>query len=375
MHRKLKILILASTLGGGGTERRTVYILKYINRDIFEPILCVWEKKGVYVKDIPRQTKLYAVKRRNKAFTLLNMCKVINKEKPDIIFGNMWGINAAAILALKMMFFKRKMKAKLIIGVVTNPSYFKHQNIIRFLYNFADLFVTNSYGIREYLVSSWKIPKEKIRVIHNGVDIKNIDKLSFEKVDHIWIKNNYNLIISVGRLTKPKGLPYLLDALKILNKKNPVYLIIVGKGEEEERLKKMAKKIGIKNRVDFIGFKHNPFKYIAKTNLFILASLWEGFPNVLLEAMACKTPVVSTDAPYGPSEIIEDGVNGYLVPAADSARLAEKILYVLENLDKQDNVKREARQTVEKKFTVETMLLNYEKLFYSVCQYNGNKLR
>lgn len=358
---------MASTLGGGGTERRTVYILKYINRDIFEPILCVWEKKGVYVKDIPRQTKLYAVKKRNKAFTLLNMCKVINKEKPDIIFGNMWGINAAAILALKMMFFKRKRKAKLIVGVVTNPSYFKYQIIIRFLYNFADLIVANSYGIREYLISSWKIPKEKIRVIHNGVDIKNIDKMSFEKADHIWIKNNYNLIISVGRLTKPKGLPYLLDALKILNKKKTVYLIIIGKGEEEERLKKMAKKIGIENRVDFIGFKHNPFKYIAKTNLFILASLWEGFPNVLLEAMACRIPVVSTDAPYGPSEIIEDGVNGYLVPAADSTRLAEKILYVLENLDKQDNVVRKARQTVEKKFTANKMLKNYEKLFYSIC--------
>ena len=374
MKRKLKILILASHLGGGGTERRTVHILKHINRDIFEPILCVWEKRGVYVKDIPRQTKVYAVKKRYKVFTLLNMCKVINKEKPDIIFGNMWRINATAIVALKMMFFKRKRKAKLIIGVVTNPSYLKRQRPIRFLYSFADLFVANSYGIREYLVSSWKIPKERIRVIHNGVDIKNIDKLSFEKANHIWIKNNYNLIISVGRLSEPKGHPYLIDALKIANKKNPIYLIIVGEGEEEERLKKMAKKIGINNRVDFIGFKKNPFKYIAKTNLFILASLWEGFPSVLLEAMACRTPVVSTNAPYGPSEIIEDGVNGYLVPVADSTQLAKKILYVLENLDKQDNVIRKARQTVEKKFTFDTMLKNYEKLFCSICADTIHKL-
>lgn len=367
MKKKLKILLLSSSLGGGGTERRTVYMLKHINRNIFEPILCVWEKKGVYVKDIPRQTKFYAVRKRFKVFTLLNMRKVIREEKPDIIFGNMWGINTAAIVALKMMFFKRKRRAKLIIGVVTNPVFFKHQRLIRFLYSFADLFVANSYGIREYLVSSWKIQKEKIHVIHNGVDIKNIDKLSCEKANHIWIKNNYNLIISVGRLSEPKGYPFLLDALKIANKKNPIYLIIVGQGEEEERLKKMAIKIGIKNRVDFIGFKHNPFKYIAKTNLFILASIREGFPNVLLEAMACRTPVVSTDAPYGPSEIIEDGVNGYLVPMADSTQLADKILYVLENLDKQDKVIREARQTVEKKFNVDKMLINYEKLFYSIC--------
>ncbi len=358
-------MILSSTLEGGGTEKRTIYLLKYINRDIFEPILCLWEKRGVYFKDIPQYTKLYAIKRRYKLGTLFNMCKVIKKEKPDIVFGNMWGINTAAIVALKMMFFKRPVK--LIIGVVTNPSYFKRQSIIRFLYSFADLIVANSYGIRECLISSWKIPEEKIRVIHNGVDIGNIDKLSFEKVNHIWIKNNYNLIISVGRLFKPKGFPNLLDALKIVNQKRTVYLIIIGKGEEEKRLKVMAKEMDINDRVDFIGFKQNPFKYIANADLFVLSSLWEGCPNVLLEAMACRTPVVSTDAPYGPSEIIEDGVNGYLVPVADSTRLAEKILYVLENLDKQDNVIREARQTVEKKFTVDKMAKNYEKLFYSIC--------
>lgn len=357
-------MLLSSTLEGGGTEKRTVYILNYINRDIFKPILCLWEKRGVYVKDIPRHAKLYAIKRRYKIFTLLNMCKVIKKEKPDIIFGNMWGINTAAIIALKMMLFKRQVK--LIIGVVTNPSYFKHQRLVRLLYRFADLIVANSYGIRECLISSWKIPKEKIRVIHNGIDIENIDKLSFETVNHAWIKSNFNLIVTVGRLFKPKGLPYLLDALKIANKKKSVYLIIIGKGEEEKRLKKMAKEMGISDRVDFLGFKKNPFKYIANADLFVLSSLWEGFPNVLLEAMACQTPVISADAPYGPAEIIEDNVNGYLVPAADSARLAEKILYVLENLDKQDDIIREARQKIEKNFSVHKMVKNYEKLFYSI---------
>ncbi|GAF87149.1 unnamed protein product, partial [marine sediment metagenome] len=209
--------------------------------------------------------------------------------------------------------------------------------------------------------------EEKIRVIHNGVDIDHIDKLSFEKVNHIWIKSHFNVIVSVGRLFKPKGLPNLLDALKIVNKKKTVYLIIIGKGEEEKRLKVMAKKIGINDRVDFIGFKHNPFKYIANADLFVLSSLWEGCPNTLLEAMACRTPVVSTDAPYGPAEIIEDSVNGYLVPVADSSRLAEKILYVLDNLNKQDNVIREAREKIEKKFSIHKMTRRYEKLFYSIC--------
>ena len=369
MKRKLKVLILSITLEGGGSERRTVYLLKYINRNIFEPILCLKEKRGEYLKDIPQSTKLCTIKSHYKLLTLLKMYKVILKEKPDIIFGfNVWGMNTIALMALKLIFHKRKVK--LIIGVGTNPSYFKPLRIIRFTCSFADLIAANSYGIRNYLISSWKIPKEKIRVIHNGVDIKNIDKLSFEKINHIWIKNNYNVIVSVGRLSEPKGYPYLIEALTIVNKKIPVYLIIIGQGEEEEKLKKLAKKIEIENKVDFIGFKQNPYKYIAKADLFVLSSLWEGFPNVLLEAMACRTPVVSTDAPYGPSEIIEDGLNGYLVPVADSTRLAEKILYVFDNLDKQENVIREAREKIEKKFSVNKMIKNYEKLFYSIYEDN-----
>ncbi|GAG13066.1 unnamed protein product, partial [marine sediment metagenome] len=116
-------MILSITLEGGGSEKRTVYLLKYINRNIFEPILCLKEKKGEYLKDIPRHTKLYAIKRRYKLLTLLEMCKVILKEKPDIIFGNnVWGMNTIAIVALKLMFLKRQVK--LIMGVGTNPSYF-----------------------------------------------------------------------------------------------------------------------------------------------------------------------------------------------------------------------------------------------------------
>lgn len=365
MQRILKILLLSSTLEGGGAESRPIYLLRYMNRKVFEPILCLKEKRGAYLKDIPQHTKSYILKKRYNLTALINMCKVILKEDPDIIFGINWGINMIAIIALQMLFFKRRVK--MIIGIGTNPNYYEHQFIMRFLYrNFANLIVANSHGIRRCLISSWKIPEEKVYVIHNGIDIEHIDKLSLEKAYHAWMNKNLNLIISVGNLRQPKGFPYLLDALKIVNKKKTVYLIIIGKGKEEKRLKEMAKDMGINERVDFLGFKKNPFKYIANVDLFVLSSLWEGFPNVLLEAMACQTPVISTDAPYGPAEIIEDNINGYLVPAADSARLAEKILYVLENLDKQDDIIREARQKIEKNFSVHKMVKNYEKLFHSI---------
>lgn len=365
MNRKIKILFLASTLGGGGTEKRTVDILKSIDSNIFDPVLCVWEKTGIYVKDVPPSTKFYAVKKRNTVLTLINMYKVFRKEKPDIIFGNMWKINAAAALILKLTFFKKKVK--LIFGIVTNPSFIKHQRFFRFLYGSADLFVVNSKGIRDYLISAWKVPKEKTQVIFNGIDIQSIDRFSEKKTEHPWINKNFNLVVSVGRLSEPKGHPDLIEALAIANKKKSIHLLIIGQGGEEENLRRLAVEKGIENRVDFLGFAHNPYKYMAKADLFILSSLWEGFPNVVLEAMACRIPVLSTDAPFGPSEIIEDGVNGYLVPVADPARLAEKIIDLIENKDKQEIVIRQARLTVEEKYTLEGMTSHYEKLFHSIC--------
>ncbi len=251
MQKKLKILFILSHLHGGGVERRTAHLLKYINRDIFEPILCLREKIGEYLADIPKDTKLFVIERRYKLVTLPRMCKMVIKEKPDIIFGvGHWGMNLIIILALKLIFFRKQ--RKLIIGVVNNPSSFEHQRIIRFFYSFADLIIANSQGIHKCLISSWKFPEEKIRVIHNGIDIDHIDKLSSETINHIWMKKQNSVVVSVGHFLKQKGLPYLLEALEIVNRKKKVHLIVIGRGGEEKKLKEKACEIGISDRVDFI---------------------------------------------------------------------------------------------------------------------------
>lgn len=111
--------------------------------------------------------------------------------------------------------------------------------------------------------------------------------------------------------------------------------------------KGLAKEFGIENKVDFPGFQKNPFAFIASSDVFVLSSRWEGFPNVLIEAMACGVPVISTDCPSGPNEIIEDGVNGLLVPI-EVDKLAESLLWILTNIEFSKRIVRMGQESVRK---------------------------
>ena len=134
-----------------------------------------------------------------------------------------------------------------------------------------------------------------------------------------------------GRLESQKGFKYLLEAFSKVSAKIEARLAILGRGSQMDELKRLSEKLGITSNVVFLGFQKNPYKYLANGDLFVLSSLWEGFPNALAKAMACGIPVVSTDCPSGPSEIITDGVNGLLVPPADPEALAGTVLRVLKD--------------------------------------------
>jgi glycosyltransferase involved in cell wall biosynthesis len=139
------------------------------------------------------------------------------------------------------------------------------------------------------------------------------------------------ILVSVGRLTKQKGYPYLIRAFSLVKQTLPCRLLIIGSGEDEGTLLQAVNELGLWNDIEFLGFQRNPFKYMARSDLFILASLYEGFGNVIVEAMTLGLPVISTDCQSGPSEIIENKKNGVLVPVKDEKAMAEAILDVLTN--------------------------------------------
>ena len=197
----------------------------------------------------------------------------------------------------------------------------------------ANAIVVNSQGSAEDIKNYVSNVSHLVHIIYNPVTSPNITIQAKKSVNHPWIGSaDFKIILSVNRLHPQKDLPTLLRAFaEVVKLKQSSRLIILGQGPEENKLKKIADKLGIRNTVDFVGFQQNSFSWMDKADVFVLSSLFEGCPNTLIEAMACETPVVSTDCQSGPREILKDGRLGRLVQVGNHKELASAILETLKN--------------------------------------------
>jgi len=361
-------------LGGGGAERVMVNLLRNLDRNIFEIIFIVGKKEGPYLHLLPSDIEVIALNRNRTLSMLPDLVKLIRKIKPDIVFSTLTRMNVITIIAKILS----GLRTKVIIREVNTFSIVQRNAkgarekflplLVRLLYNRADIMVFPSKGALEDFHNYFKkMDSRKMQVIYNPLEIDKILELKSEKIDEpFWENNEKRKIISVGRLERQKGHKFLFDAISIVNQElGSVELIILGKGKEEEALREYAEKIGILNNVKFMGFKANPYKYIAHSDVFVLSSLWEGFANVITEAMACGTPVVATDCPSGPREIINNGVNGVLVPVANPKAMASSIISILQN-DHLANLLRENGFKRALDFDVKKIVKEYEELFLSL---------
>jgi glycosyltransferase involved in cell wall biosynthesis len=196
------------------------------------------------------------------------------------------------------------------------------------MYPSADQVVAISKGVAADIASLVPRTRGRVTVIHNaGVepDVREMARESLSSNE----RPDGPLVVACGRLKPLKGFAHLIDALAEVRKSVPAHLWIIGEGTQRAYLENKIARLGLRHCVRLLGFQRNPYRYMAAADLFALSSHFEGFGNVIVEAMACGTPVVATDCPYGPREIIEDGENGLLVEPASAASLARGILRVL----------------------------------------------
>lgn len=197
---------------------------------------------------------------------------------------------------------------------------------VRASYRFADAIVAVSAGVADRVRKIPGVNAEKVRVVYNPAYSPRIHELAAAPSPHRWLEDqSVPVIVGSGRLELQKDFTTLLNAFSLLQKGRAVRLIILGEGSQETVLHRLAEKLGIEEHVVFPGFVTNPWAYVARARVFVLSSIHEGLGNVLIEAMACGTPTVSTDCPAGPSEILEAGRYGPLVPVGDPAALARAI--------------------------------------------------
>ncbi len=362
---------MVPSLAGGGAERICVSIIRNIDRKKFEPGIILFEKRGSYLQEIREDVVIYDLKKKNR-FDFLKLLRlsvrIFSELKPDIVISFLSYANFINVLS-KILSFP-KIPGKIIISERNYSSiYLKYERmrkikeiLLRVLYRRAGKVVVIAEGIKEDLINTFRIPHEKIIVIYNGIDVNEIEKLGSEPVNSVLFNDSVPIVIACGSLTFKKNFSFLLyafsEVLKVLDAK----LIIMGEGEEKEKLTGLSEKLKIGSRVFFPGFQKNPFKFIKSADVFALSSRWEGFGNVIVEAMACGVPVVSTNCPSGPGEIITDGKNGLLVDVADVKGMSEAILKLLRDRKLAGKIAREGKRRAED-FRVEKMVREYEKLF------------
>ena len=286
----------------------------------------------------------------------------IRSEAPDCIFPSLPNAKTATLLASSLLADCPPV-VPIVHTVMENMSR-RNRTRYRLLLGRSDHIVTVSEGVRRSVSGNTVIPGEMVTTIYNPVVAPELNADKRKVPDHPWFSDGGPpIILSIGRLAKIKDHSTLVKAFHRLLKTMPARLIILGEGSRRKPLARLVHALNIEDKVSLPGWKENPFAFLAQASLFVLSSRWEGLSNVLVEALACGCPCVSTDCPAGPAEILEGGRLGPLVPTGDIAALASAMHHTLTNPP-------EARKLIERAafFSTGNAVDRYEELITNILQ-------
>ncbi|AFV10520.1 glycosyl transferase [Thermacetogenium phaeum DSM 12270] len=361
-----KIALFVPSLRGGGAERVMVNLARGFAERGISVELVLAKVEGPYLSKVPKDVRIVDLKACRVLYALPGLVRYLKREKPLAMLSTLNHANIIALWAKRLARVSTRIvvrEASTIRLSSANAPTVKGRFmplLMRLFYSWADAVVAISKGVAEDLIQITKLPKEKVKVIYNPVITNEIFEKAEEPVEHPWFaQGEPPVILGVGRLTEQKDFATLIRAFHLVRKECNAKLVILGEGEKRAELEKLVEGLGLKEDVDMPGFVKNPFKYMKRATVFVFSSKWEGFGNVLVEAMAVGTPVVSTDCPSGPAEILEGGEYGYLVPLGDINAMARAILSIIKEKKIDTGFQQHAL-----KFTVDKIVECYLEVLY-----------
>lgn len=332
---KEPITFFLPNLAGGGAEKVVINLLKEMSQLNLPLDLVVSSTEGPYLNQIPKQVNLVNLAKGGVLKCVLPLSRYLKERRPRTLISHMSHANVAAMLASRLA----RTKTQLIL-VQHNTLSVDRSKLLRakfvpmfmkWLYPYADNIVCVSSGVAQDLVCKLGLAKEKVKVIYNPVVNEELITASQAPLDHPWFQQGVPpVFLAVGRLTEQKDFITLLEAFALLRKQRLARLVILGEGELRGELEAKISQLGIALDVSLPGFVTNPYAYMSQASAFVLSSRWEGLGIVLIEAMACSCPVIATDCPNGPKEILEGGKYGYLTQVGDVVALSKAMLQVLD---------------------------------------------
>jgi glycosyltransferase involved in cell wall biosynthesis len=329
-----RVTFLLPNLNGGGAERVIVQLSNKFSELGFLVDLILLEKTGNLLSEVSSRVNFVELKAVNAYKGLPKLIAYLQEAKPDVLLSALELTSLVSLLARRLS----RVKTRIVIRVSVAISQHKRspikkaieRQLVSFMYPWADRIIAVSREAAKDLSGFSNMPLERIHMIYNPVISEEILYRADEVVAHPFYRPGQPpVILGVGRLTEQKDFMTLIRAFDIVHRQIPVRLLILGEGGERTELKALIDLLGLGDKIDLPGYVINPFAYMKKSAVFVLSSRWEGLPNVLIQALACGCPAVSTNCPTGPMEILDGGKYGHLVPVGDVDALAEAIIQSL----------------------------------------------
>lgn len=338
MNDRVRVLCYIGSLDAGGAERQVLDILHGLDRRRFMPHLLLAQRSGTWLPEVPDDVPVFACTepgeppagKLSRWSRWRRFAQVLHAQQIDLVYDRTYLATLDAAVACRWRPTPR------ISAAVADPAVqfrlyaraprWLWRAVSRWAYHSADLVLANSEGLRQQLLEFWNLPPEHVVVQPNALDLERMTRLAAEPCP--VPRDERFRLLTVGRLDDDKGHAQLLAALAELVHQdgwNDVLWQVIGSGPREAFLKAEATRLGLERSVQWLGVVANPFPFYQAADVFVLPSRTEGFPNVLLEALACGVPVISTDCPSGPRELLEGGRFGQLVPVGQPSALAQAL--------------------------------------------------
>jgi glycosyltransferase involved in cell wall biosynthesis len=332
------LAVLVSFSGYGGVERMIANLVRELAGFGIPVDLLLMRERSAHLRAIPPEVRVVRLGSRHALSSVFKLARYLRHRRPEALLAAKDRAGRAALIARRLSGVDTRIAIRL--GTHLSASLQRKGTLarwsrylpMRLLYGWADKVIAVSEGVAADTAKITALPPEHIVVVRNPVVTPEILALAEQDPGHPWLERGRPpVILGAGRLTRQKDFPTLMRAFASVRAQQSCRLIILGEGRERAEIQSLSRRLGVAEDVSLPGFVENPYAYMARSALFVLSSAWEGSPNVLTEALALGVPVVSTDCPSGPREILQSGRYGYLVPVGTSGALAEAMAATLAN--------------------------------------------
>ncbi len=361
----MNIVIILPDLGGGGAERLHINLAKYWSYLGHNIDFLLMRRTGSLLNEVPKEINVIDLGAARIRQAIIPIARNIINIKPDIILSAMWPLTSVTVIA--WILSGKKNKLFLSDHVILSLDSVNNLNVPLLLlktliigtYYFSSGIIAVSNGVKKDLCSLGRLPYKKVRVIYNPVAI-NVPENNIKLSCELWGAGHEKRILSVGSLKHEKDYKTLINAIALIRGSVNIKLIILGEGPLRRELEQLIVSFELEGIVTLPGFYIDPYPWYLSADLFVLSSKWEGFGNVIVEALGSGLPVVSTDCPGGPGEILDNGRYGDLVKVGDVVALTHAI-------KKNLNTKHDATLLIDraKNFSVQEISEQYLNFFAS----------